>query len=136
MPCRLGVEDEQLEEADEIVAVPLTGGVGLAEAELAGGLPTAGRAAVVDVDVDGGAGAEAPLGSVGKADLESSSLEVGELVAEYPEGDAVDERRPRSGSRTKPGLNRAHGRTEPLPGTNGGLWWNGTRLSHSSSACR
>ena len=72
-------QDEQLEEADEIVAVPLTGGVGLAEAELRAGGQSPEQTAVVDVHVDGGAGAEAPLGSVGKADLESSSLEVGEL---------------------------------------------------------
>ena len=34
-----------------------------------------------------------------------------------------------------PGRDR-HGFTDPVPGTNGGLWWNGTRFTKSLTACQ
>ena len=61
--------------------------------------------------------------------LERSALEVRELAFEDRYGEAVDECAAGLGSGTEAALDHTHARTDPRPGTNGGLWWNGTRFS-------
>ena len=72
----------------------------------------------------------APPGSV------TSSVPPSRPVERPLENDAVAARsseRLRARSRLRAD---AHRRTLPSPGTNGGLWWNGTRFSQSRSACQ
>ena len=81
-----------------------------------------------------------------------ADLDRGTLVARLPDGterrfgsgpaetiDVADVRRliRRIATRGPIGLGAdTHRRTLPSPGTNGGLWWNGTRLSHRRSASK
>src|SRR3954453_16823283 len=126
----VGVAQQQLEEGDEVVAIPLAGGVRLAEPELAArGEPTEERR-VVDREGPRSAGAEAPHPAVRKLDLEGAALEPRERPLEHARGSALE----RAAAQRRRLRADAHVRTLPCPGTNGGLRWNGTRFSQSRSA--
>jgi hypothetical protein len=56
---RVGVPEQELEERDEVVRVPLAGGVRLAEAELAARREPPEEGGVVDREPHGPPGAEA-----------------------------------------------------------------------------
>ena len=80
--------------------------------------------------------AEARAGPSG-SHLERPALECASARSRTPSGARSSERRRgRGGTQSERPLGDAHGRTDPSPGTNGGLWWNGTRLSQSLSACQ
>src|SRR5579884_1353300 len=129
---RLRVAQEQLEESDEVVGVPLPGGVRLPEAELAASGDPVEEGAVVDHQPHRCAGAEAAERPTRQLDLERSALESGEGTLEQGHGRALEEAAATCDGRGP----HAHGRTLPCPGTNGGLWWNGTRFCHSRSASK
>src|SRR4051794_22088874 len=115
-----------------MVAVPLAGRVGLTEPKLAAQRQAPEEGRVVDVEADRGALAERPRRAVGKGDRERAALESRERPLEDRAGDPVEH--PEARRRFDP--DGGHGRTDPLPGTNAGLWWNGTRFSHSRRACQ
>ena len=73
---------------------------------------------------------------VGKRHVERAALEVLELAQENSDRDPVDERHTRTRRPAHRANRDAHPRTEPCPGTNAGLWWNGTRFNQSRSAWR
>ncbi len=86
----------------------------------------------MDREPDRRTGAEAAHVAAGELDLERASLEAGERALEHG-GCSALEQAVAGGD----GLGaHAHVRTLPSPGTNGGLWWNGTRLSQSRSASK
>ena len=129
---RLEVAHDERDQAGQVVGVPVAGGVGLAEAE-------AGRAREPAEDVvrrDGDDDRIAPPGAVHaparEAQLERAVLD----VVERPDCGALGE----AGSDPAPGGKLAqhlgHRFTDPSPGTNGGLWKNGTRFSQSRAAWR
>ena len=130
--CLVGVREEQLEEGDQVVRIPLARGVRLAERELAAGREPAEEGRVVDRQPNGSAGAEPARRPAGELDLERAAFETAEHAFEHRDGGTLQER-PAARNRLRA---NAHARTLPSPGTNGGLWWNGTRLSHSRSASK
>ena len=72
---RVRVAQQELEEADEIVRVPLLGGVRLAEPELAAGREPAEERTIVNGEPHRRARAEAADVAVGQLDLEQSAFE-------------------------------------------------------------
>ena len=67
-------------------------------------------------------------------DLERAAFDAGEHARERAGGEPLDGLQPRA--RLAAESFHAQGRTEPFPGSNAGLWWNGTRLRKSFSACQ
>ena len=132
----LGVDEEKLEERRQIVGRPLPGGVRLAQPELAAGGDPPEETAVVDREPDGRARAEAAHRAVGELDLERPALEVRERALEDRDGHALQQPPARARLGPQAALERRHDRTEPSPGTNGGLRWNGTRLRQRRRACQ
>ena len=126
--------EQQLEERDEIVGLPLARGEGLAEPEL----PSRGDAReerpVADLERHRCPRAEAAARAVGEDDLERAALEVGERALEHGDRGPLEQPAARARLGSQRPLERAHPRTEPSPATNGGLRWNGTRFSQSRSA--
>ena len=124
-----GVLEQELEEADEVVRAPPALLVRLAETDRAVRRDAREEPVVEDVEPHGRAGAEPAHGAVRQPRLERAALE--------PAEGALDEREARraraSGRRGAPRgdrvAGRAHSRTDPTPGTKGGLWWNGTRFA-------
>ncbi len=115
-----GVQEEQLEEADEVVGMPLACRVSLTEPDAAPGSDPREGALVTDLHPDGSARSERACRAVGQAQLERTILEPAERT--------LDDRprEPREGGRRRRGpresvARRAHRRTEPAPGTKGGL---------------
>ena len=135
LPSESGVLEQELEEADEVVRAPPTLLVRLAETDRAMGRDAREEPVVEDVEPDGRPGAEAAHGAVRQPRLERAALEPAEDALDDRERDAREQGAPRSlrGDRVAGG---AHSRTDPTPGTNGGLWWNGTRFAMSFSACQ
>ena len=127
--CSLGVAQKQREEPHQVVGVPIAGRVRLAEADLAARCKATEERAVVDAERNRGTRAERPRCPVWQRHLEGSALEVRELAFEHRYGKAVDECAAGLGSGTEAALDHTHARTDPRPGTNGGLWWNGTLFS-------
>src|SRR5438270_11211366 len=120
--CRsLRVPEQQLEEGGEVVRLPLSGRVGLAEPELPAGREAAEESCVLDPECDRRPGAEAPQRAVRQRDLERSALELPEQPSEHARGYTADQRQPGERLATD-ARDGAHGRSEPFPGTNGGLW--------------
>ena len=74
--------------------------------------------------------ARVPSGSTTSSVPPSSSRE---RALEDRDRDALEQRGRAAG---RLGAHVAHVRTDPSPGMNGGLWWNGTRFSQSRSACQ
>src|SRR6185437_14570124 len=124
----------QLEEAYEIVGAPFACLVGLAEADLPARCEPAEERAALDREHHGPAGAEAALGPVWQPDDERPALDVWECALEEELRNALDAEGPRLGPECP--IDRAHARNEPRPGTNAGLWWNGTPFRQSRSACQ
>ena len=133
---RFRVPEQELEERGQVVRAPFAGRVGLAEPELPARREPAEEAPVADRQAHGRAGAEAPYRAVRQLDLERPALEVRERPLEDRHGHVLEEAPTRPRLDSKRPLERGHVRTEPSPGTNGGLRWNGTRLRHSRSACQ
>ncbi len=80
----LGVPEQELEEADEVVGVPLAGRVRLAEPELAARREAPEeRAACTDLEADLGPGSEAPHRAVREARVERPVAEIGEDALEH-----------------------------------------------------
>ena len=52
------------------------------------------------------------------------------------DGDALERRPPRAARLAGGERSTLIARTDPSPGSNGGLWWNGTRFSQSRTACQ
>ncbi len=121
-----GVEaaPEDREQRDEVVAVPVAVDVGLADpdpratAEL---LPE--RLGATDVDEHGrpGSVAEAAPAAAREPEHDLAALDALERLQHEPLRQAPE---------------HAHGRSDPLPGTNGGRRWNGARFSQSRAACQ
>src|SRR5581483_6205883 len=128
----VGVPEQELEEPDEVVGVPLARRVRLAEADLAAGRQPAEEGAVVDLEAHAGPAAEAARGAVGEHDLEGAALEPGERALEDRGGDSLQQ----AAAGVRLDTESAHGRADPSPGVNAGLWWNGTRFSQRRSACQ
>ena len=114
----LGVPQEQFEECDEVVGVPLPGGVRLAEAELAARRQPPEERGVVDREAHRRAGAEATRAATGKLDLERAAFEAVERPFEHGGRRALE----RAATKRRRFGADAHVRTLPSPGTNGGLW--------------
>ncbi len=90
--------------------------------------------AVGDRHVHCGPVAEARLSPVRQLDDEGAALDASQHALERASGQAVDERQARG--RLAADRGGGHVRTVPRPGSNGGLWWNGTRLAKSFAACQ
>ena len=133
------VAEQQLEERHQVVAVPFACRVRLADPDLPASRDAAEEPRVVDRHRDRRPGAEPALGSARKSHHERPSVEVRESTLEDAEGRPLEQAHPagarRPAQRALVGR-AAHTRSEPLPGTNGGLWWNGTRLSQRRRACQ
>ena len=128
----LEVAHDERDQAGEVVGVPVAGGVGLAEAE-------AGRAREPAEDVVRGDGDDDRVARPGpvhaparEPQLERAVLEVVERADRRALGEAGPD--PAPGGKLAQHL--AHRLTDPSPGTNGGLWKNGTRFSQSLAAWR
>ena len=67
---------------------------------------------------------------VGREDDERPALELRQHAVEHAQRRCLQESPSGGRDRAK---RLGHGRTDPSPGTNGGLWWNGTRLRKSRS---
>src|SRR4051812_22159166 len=128
----VGVQQEELEQADEIVGVPLLRSVRLAEPELPARRKPAEEGAVVDREPHRRAVAEPADVSAGRFHFECPALETCERAFEHRHRGALEEAALPRGRLCA----NAHERTLPSPCTNGGLWWNGTRLSQSRTACQ
>ncbi len=128
----VGVSDEQLEERDEVVRIPFARGVRLAEAELAARRQAPEERGVVDLEADPRTGAEAARGATRQRHLEGAAVETLEGALQQSRCRALERA---AAERSRFGAD-AHRRTLPSPGTNGGLWWNGTRFSQSRSASK
>src|SRR5581483_2320387 len=127
---RVGVPEQELDEPDEVVRIPFVRGVRLAQPELAARREAAEEHRVVDREAHRSARAEAARTTAGELDLEGAAFERGERALEHRCRSALEQ-----AAAGSDGLDaNAHVRTLPWPGTNGGLWWNGTRLSQSRSA--
>ena len=89
-----------------------------------------------DLNVGDRAMSKLAVRAVRERDVERSPVEVAKRTVEQRDGNPLGEGEP-SGTRfAAEGSARVHGRTDPFPGWKGGLWWNGTRFSHSRSACQ
>jgi len=129
---RIRIAEQQLEERDEVVRVPLARGVGLAQAELAARREPPEERSVVDLEAHRSPVPEAPRSTAGKLDLEGAALEVVERALQDGDRRSLEDA---AAGRDGLGSN-THGRTLPIPGTNGGLRWNGTRLRQRRSASK
>ena len=130
------VPEQELEHAREVVRRPLACLVRLSERELRPRRDAPEEPRVADLEHLLGARAEAPLRAVRQTDDERSALDTGKHPLEQGDGDAPETAEPCRGRRSQRALERAHGRSDPLPGSNGGLWWNGTPRRYSFSACQ
>ncbi len=128
---RSALRSRSSKSADQIVGVPLVGHVRLAEPDRAARRDPAEEPRRGSRSAEAGR-PEAPRAPAGKLDLERAAVEVSERALESCRRRALEQ--PAAG-RHRLGAD-AHVRTDPSPGTNGGLWWNGTRLSQSRSACQ
>ena len=134
---RCGVAEQELEQPDEVVAVPFARRVRLADPELAARRDPAEERVVVDRQRLGCAAPEPPHAAAWQPNFEHPALEVLERTLENRDRDALEQRRPCGlGSTAKTPFDAAHLFTEPWPGTKAGLRWNGTRFSQSRSACQ
>src|SRR5579862_6784856 len=114
---RIRIAEQQLEQCDEVVRVPLAGGIRLADAELAAQRDAREKRSVVNRQAHGGSLTEPPALTTRQLDLERTAVEPGEGATQQSEGDAL-QRTTLNGCRR--GAN-AHPRTLPRPGTNRGL---------------
>ena len=138
---RRRIPEQQLEQRDEVVAVPFARRIRLADAELPPRRDPPEEGVVVDRQVGDRAAPEAPDLASGEPHLERPALEPHERAIEDRHRDPLEERQSRGLWRAAEGALGAVERcsfaaTEPSPGTNAGLRWNGTRLSQSLSACQ
>src|SRR5581483_3520575 len=116
-PRGAGILEQELEQRDEVVALPLTCCIRLAEAELAARREAPEERAPADVEPDGRAPAEPPDGAVRERHFERSALELGERMLEDADRRALEQ----AAARSRLDADSAHGLTEPSPATNGGL---------------
>ena len=128
----LEVADDECDQAGKVVGVPVAGGVGLAEAEAGRARESAEDVVRGDGDDDRVARPGAIHASAGKPQLERAVLD----LVERPDRGGLGEAGPDPAAGGKLPQNLGHRFTEPSPGTNGGLWKNGTRLSQSLAAWR
>jgi len=126
------VAHDERDQAGQVVGVPVTGGVGLAEAEA--GRPSEPAEDVVrgDGDDDRVARPGPVHASARKSQLERAVLDPAERTDRDALGDAGADPTPRG----ELAQHLGHVFTDPSPGTNGGLWKNGTRFSQSRAAWR
>ena len=142
--ARGGVAEQELEQGDEVVAVPFAG---LCTTRRRRACPR-GDAPEEGVVVDPRS-APAPLKLAGPPLPKRRSSPPGSCTSSVPPSSPARARsrievaiRPGSDERAacrrpaKRPIEAAHSFTEPCPGTNAGLRWNGTRLSQSRSACQ
>ena len=132
--ARAGVAQEQLEQRHEIVRVPLARLERLAERELGASRDAVEQVPVVDPHERLRPRPVAPLGAVGQPQDERSAMDPGQHALEHRHRDAPDGGRPALPTRGRSRSTVVNCRTDPFPGSNGGLWWNGTRLSQSFAA--
>ena len=127
---------QKRDERREVVGVPLAGRVGLSEPDRATARHAAEEAVAPDLDRGLLAGSEMTERAVRKTNLERARLEPRQRALQQRYRDPLEDPAARRGSRAERPLEGAHRRTEPSPGTNGGLRWNGTRFANSLSACQ
>ncbi len=128
------VAQEKLEQRYEVVRAPFACLVGLAERELGPPRDAIEQAPVVDLHVRLGARAVASLRSVRQPQDECPALDAGKHPLEHGLRDPADARGPDLPAAREVAFDGRHCRTEPFPGSKGGLWWNGTRFSQSFAA--
>ena len=130
-----GVAQEQLEERDELVGAPLTGLERLAERELRGACDALEETPVVDVHRHLVlTRSVASFRSVRKPQHERSVLDPRKDALEHGHGHATERGRRAGAGARQVAIEGGHCCTEPFPGSKGGLWWNGTRLTQSLAA--
>ena len=78
--------------------------------------------------------AVASLRSVGQPQDERSALDSGKHPLEDGLRDPADARGPYLPAAREVAVDGRHCRTDPFPGSKGGLWWKGTRFSQSFAA--
>ena len=123
----LEVAHDERDQAGEVVGVPVARGVGLAEAE-------AGRARDAAEDVVRRDGDDDRVARPGPMDVPAREAQLQCAVldpAERPDRSALGEAGPDPAAGGKLAQYLGHRFTDPSPGTNGGLWKNGTRFSQS-----
>ena len=128
----LEVANDERDQAGQVVGVPVPGGVGLAEAE-------AGRARDPAEDVVRGDGDDDRVARAGPVHAPAGESQLERAVldpAERPERGALGEAGADPAAGGKLAQHLGHRFTDPSPGTNGGLWKNGTRFSQSLAAWR
>ena len=131
----LRVSDKELEDAGRIVRVPVPRHVCLSQPDRAAKRDPAEEVVTVDAHAKGLAAPEAAHAAVGERDVERAALQ----ALQRPEDGVLRGPRDPSGrsdAGSKLALRDAHRRTEPTPGTNGGLRWNGVRFASRRSAWR
>ena len=127
---RLEVANDERDQAGQVVGVPVAGRVGLAEAE-------AGRAREPAEDVVRGDGDHDRIARSGPVHAPAGEPQLQRAVldpAERPDRSSLGETGPDAAPGGKLAEHLGHRLTDPSPGTNGGLWKNGTRFSQSLAA--
>ena len=128
----LEVANDERDQAGKVVGVPVAGRVGLAEAEAGRPCDPAEDVVRGDGDDDRVARAAPVHAPPGKSQLQRAVLDPAERAERGALGEAGAD--PAAGGKLAQHL--GHRFTDPSPGTNGGLWKNGTRFSQSLAAWR
>ena len=128
----LEVAHDQGDQAGQVVGVPVARRVGLAEAEAGGAREPAEEVVRGDGDDDRVSGPGPVHAPALEPQLHRAVLDVAERPQSHPLREAGPDPAPGKGLAQHLG----HRLTDPSPGTNGGLWTNGTRLSQSRAAWR
>ena len=136
LACGACVPQEERDERREVVNVPLARRVGLTEPHRATGGHAPEEPVALDLQGDRFTRSEVTDRAVGKANLERARLEPCQRALQQRDRDPLEDPAARWRSLAERPLDGAHRRTEPSPGTKGGLRWNGTRFANSLSACQ
>ena len=127
----LEVAHDERDQAGQVVGVPVAGGVRLAEAETWGAGEPAEDVVRRNGHDDGVARPGAIHAPAREPQLERAVLE----PAESPDRRALGDASTDPAACGKLTQHLGHRFTDPSPGTNVGLWKNGTRFSQSLAAC-
>ena len=130
LAAALGVRQQELQQAHEVVRAPPALLVRLAEPHRAVRRDAREEPEVEDVEAHDRAGPEPPhaipSGSVASSVPPSSPWKA---RSRSVSAEARPARRASRCAARQGVARRAHSGTEPMPGTKGGLWWNGTRFA-------
>ena len=128
----LEVAHDERDQAGQVVGVPVAGCVRLAEAEAGGACEPAEDLVRGDGDDDRVSRPGPVHAPAREPQLQRAVLD----LAERPDRRALGEAGPDPAPGRELAQHLGHRLTDPSPGTNGGLWKNGTRLSQSRAAWR